>query len=458
MRGNIVKAGLFGLLALLLVIMPLIGACAPEAPEVPEAPPEVPEVEKPSTVKVAYLADLTGPYAAVGAPLLEGFADYMEMTNEKGGIDGVPIQVLWADTKADAALTTAAYKRFRSQDILALSCMVTPVALAIKSIVNEDEIPAINQSATMSLYMPPTKYMWCHGFVESDYALTALYWFDTELWNHDEWGDWTLGILAHDNPFALGGVSAMYKYADTYGVNLVQPEVVSLGTLDFSPNIQRLVDAGADVIYCATLGAASGTALKQMGDLGILGTIEEAATIDGRIVPMFSGTSYLPAQLKAAHDECAYTYGSLPYGLATEVEFPGVKATNDFMISKYGEVIPPEEGGSAYRDGWNNGLVMVSAIKRALEAVGWENLNGEAVVEKGLMGLAIDPQGTACTISYVDYEGDRIAIQTMRPATWDMESWDRTPIGPCLNIPELLPECEVSDYMTTQGGTGWYTP
>ena len=125
-----------------------------------------------------------------------------------------------------------------------------------------------------------------------------------------------------------------------------------------------------------------------------------------------------------------------------------------------GIVIPPEEGGSGSREGWHNAMVMVEAIKRALAAVGWENLNGEAVVEHGLKGLIIDTEGLTCASGYADYEGDRIAIQSFRVATWDMETWDRTAIpgAPCLNIPELLPECEVSDYMTTQGGPGWYTP
>lgn len=447
---NMIKIGLVGLLALILVVVPLIGAGCPA--------PEEEEVVKPITVKVGYLADLTGPYAAVGGPILDGFRDYIEMVNDRGGIDGVPVEVRWADTKADAALSTAAYERLKAEGVLCFSCMVTPIALAIKTMANEDKIPGINQTATLSIYVPPTDYMWCHGFVESDYALCALYWFDTQLWDREEWGSWTLGIIAHDNPFALGGVSAMYKYADTHDIKLLKPEVVALGTLDFSTNIMRLVDAGADVIYMATLGAASGTCLKDMGDLEVPGTIEEAATVEGKIVPMFSGTSYLPVQLTAAHDECAYTYGTIPYGMASEEEFAGVKECNDFMIAKYGEVIPPEEGGTSYRDGWNNGKVMAAAIERALEAVGWEELNGETLVEYGLKGLELDPKGTSCTISYADYEGDRVAIQTMRPAAWDMDIWDRVAIGPCLSIPELLPECEVTDYMTTQGGPGWYTP
>jgi ABC-type branched-subunit amino acid transport system substrate-binding protein len=441
---KIFKVGLIGLLAVLLLVLPLVTACAGE---------------KPTTVKIGYLADLTGPYAAAGKPLVQAFEDYFEMVNDEGGIDGVPVEVIVIDTQAKADLSVTGYKRLKAEGVLALSCMVTPVALAVQALLNEDKIPGINQSATMSLYIPPTDYMWCHGVIATDYDLAVLYWFDNELWDHDKWGDWTLGILAHDNPFALGGTPAMYKYADTYGVKLVQPEVVALTTLDFSTSIQRLVDAGANAIFIETLGAATGTCLKQMGEMGVLGTVEEAGTQEGKIVPLVGATSYLPAQLVTAHDEAAYTYGALPLATPYEEDIsPTVKEANDFMRAKYGHILGPEEGGTAYQDGWNNGLVILKAIERALESVSWEELTGETLVEYGLKGLEFDPEGFGCDRSYADYEGDRIAIQSYRVAKWDMELWDRVAISDCLNIPELLGEMRTTNYMTTQGGSGWYTP
>jgi len=413
--------------------------------------------DKPASIKVGYLADVTGPYAAVGAPLVKGFSDHFEMINQNGGIEGVPVEVLWEDTGAKADLAVTAYKRMKNEGIVAVSCMVTPVALAVQSLLNEDKIPGINQSATLSLYDPPQDYMWCHGPIAVDGDLAGLYWFDTELWPSSG-GQWTLGILAHDNPFALGGVSAMYKYADTNNVKLLQPEVVALGTQDYTANIKRLVDAGADLIVLETLGASTGTVLKQMGDLGVLGTPAEAAAGDGKVVPFLGQTSFYPEQLTAAKAEAAYVYGAIPFYLDYETDNPGVKIVNDFMVQKYGEVIPPAEGGGGYRDGWNNAFVMSSALTRAVKEVGWDALTGETLMEYGLKGLRIDKDTFAQEISYDDYDGDRIAVQAYRPGAWDMTVWDRKAIGPWLNIPEMMPELRVTSYMTTQAGTGWYKP
>jgi len=426
-----------------LIVLPTLAACGGGA--------------KPVSVKVGYLADVTGPYAAVGGPLVEGFSDHFEMINQNGGIEGVQVEVLWEDTGAKADLAVTAYKRMKNEGIVAVSCMVTPVALAVQSLLGEDKIPGINQSATLSLYMPPQDYMWCHGPIAVDGDLVGLYWFDTELWPASG-GQWTLGILAHDNPFALGGVAAMYKYADTNNVKLLQPEVVALGTQDYTANIKRLVDGGADMVVLETLGAATGTVLKQMGDLGVLGTPAEAAAGDGKVVPFLGQTSFYPEQLTAAKAEAAYVYGSIPFYLDYETDQEGVKIVNDFMVQKYGKVLPATEGGGGYRDGWNNAFVISSAIERAVKEVGWDALTGETLVEHGLKGLKISEGTFADEISYADYDGDRVAVQSYRPGAWDMEIWDRKAIGPWLNVPEMMSDLRVTKYMTTQGGAGWYTP
>mgnify|MGYP001052744662 CR=1 FL=1 len=447
-RGNIVKVGLVGLLALLLVIVPLIGAGCP-APEV-----------VPATVKVAYLGDITGPYAAVGAPLIKGFTDCAENINAKGGIDGVLIEALWADTRGEAPLSVAAYKRFKELGVVAVSCMVTPVGLAVMDLCEEDKIPGINQTATLSLYIPPRDYFWCHGGVNSNYELAALYGFDTELWDREAWGTWTLGMLAHDNPFTVSGIAAMYKYADTYDVRLLAPEIVPVATDDYTTQIMRLVNGGADVIMVDTVGARTGVVLRQMAELGVLAhSVEEAATVPGKVVAMFGYTSYYAANFVGALDYAPYTYGARGYAGSWQEEYgPGIVEIEEFMLDKYGRILTTVEAGTVYIEGWHNMLVMAAAIERAVEAVGWENLNGETLMLYGLTGLIFDDQGVSGATGYADYPGDRMCLENFALAAWDVEHAECAAITPYYNIRELLPECLTYDYMTVQAGPGWYVP
>jgi len=195
-----------------------------------------------------------------------------------------------------------------------------------------------------------------------------------------------------------------------------------------------------------------------MGEQGVLGTVEEAATKPGKVVPIFGYTSYYASNLQAAHDEAAYTYGARGYGLFNEENFAGVKECNDFMRSKYGDILDPVKGGTDYREGWHNAMVMVAAIDRAVKAVGWEKLNGQTLMESGLKGLKVDTKGFDSGTSYADYEGDRIAIQAFRLATWDMKIWDVTPLSDYINVPEVMPDLRVTKYTPKDAGTGWYIP
>jgi len=58
MTRKLLKVGLIGLLAVILLVIPLVAACAQEEPAPAPTPTPTP-VEKPTSVKVAYLADLT---------------------------------------------------------------------------------------------------------------------------------------------------------------------------------------------------------------------------------------------------------------------------------------------------------------------------------------------------------------------------------------------------------------
>ncbi|MGD8815043.1 MAG: ABC transporter substrate-binding protein, partial [Anaerolineales bacterium] len=105
---------LFGSIALLMVVTMVLGACTPEAtPEptpIPPTPTTAPEVtDEPSepsgppdltgeTITLYHFGDLSGPYAAITAPLVHGAEDAVAALNAAGGIYGATLEVQFADT------------------------------------------------------------------------------------------------------------------------------------------------------------------------------------------------------------------------------------------------------------------------------------------------------------------------------------------------------------------------
>ncbi len=78
-------------IVLLLVLAPTVGCTALG-----------PLVGKPDKVIIHHFGDLSGPYAPITAPLLNGFKDFAEWYNkEADSIAGVPIVDMFRDTEGD---------------------------------------------------------------------------------------------------------------------------------------------------------------------------------------------------------------------------------------------------------------------------------------------------------------------------------------------------------------------
>jgi len=407
---------------------------------------------------VGRLTDLTGPYAAICPPILAGFTDYAEYVNKKkGGIDGVPIEVMWADVKQDAALCVTAYKRFKSAGALVVSATSSGQTFAVKKLLEEDRIPNVSQAMNLSLYIPPSDVIWANNVTNPGETLTQIIWFDTQVWDRAKMGrTWKIGFLIMDIAYTKGAVPGMYNYCDVNGVEMVGTEITPPPTLDFSTNIKRLVDAGADVIFVSQCGAASGIVLKQMLELGMLAPLEEAIKTPGQIVPLLNDCAFYISSMMAAPEAAKYAYGETPWGVWHEMDkYDGVRERNDWMIEKYGHIwhsVEQDEG--SFNAGWNAMMVIATAIERAVKAVGWDKLDSEAVIQKGLKGLRVTENILSCDLSYADYEGDRIGVETVRAAAWDSKRMTRLPIGDCIKVDSKY---YVTKYTPKKPHPGMYT-
>jgi hypothetical protein len=259
---------------------------------------------------------------------------------------------------------------------------------------------------------------------------------------------WRIGFLTMDISYTKGGLPCMYKYADDNGIEIVGTEITPPPTLDYSTNIKRLVDAGADVIFVSQCGAAAGIALKQMLDMGILAPLEEAIASPDKIVPLLNACAFRIGSMQAAPEVAQYVYGSALWGSWDEMnDFPGVKQRNDWMVAKYGYIWHSvEQDEQSFNDGWNCMKIIAAAIERTVKAVGWEKLDSEAVIQKGLMGLSITENVLGAHLSYADYEGDRIALELLRPATWSYKRGttvaisDYVPVDRKYYVPKYTPK------------------
>jgi len=416
-------------------------------------------VEKPKVIKIGRFTDLTGPYAAASPPIEAGFNDYIQFLNEKGGIDGVPLEVMWTDVKQDAALVVNAYKRYKSEGALVVCGISSSHGMAVKRLIEEDRIPMISHMSNQSLFVPPSDVLWCQWVDNRGETLPQVIWFDTEVWDRTKMGrPWKIGFLTMDIAYCKGALPLLYKYSDDHDIEMVGTEITSPATLDFTINIKRLVAAGTDVIFLSQCGASAGVALRQMHDLGLLAPLEDAIAAPGKIVPLLNDCSLSLASLRAAPEAVPYVYGATPFGSWFEMDnFPGVKQRNEWMINKYGHIWNTvEREDIPFNWGWNNGMVIAKVIEQTVKAVGWDKLNSEAIIQKGLKGFRLETGLISGDLSYADYEGDRVAIEKVRAASLDVgKRMTRVPISDFIDMRKYA-QYNIAKYTPKKPHPGMY--
>src|SRR4030042_1748759 len=93
------------LIAVMLTALPLVTACGGS--------------KEGKTLKVGIMTPTTGPAAEKGAPMGDANLDAIKYINEElGGVEGYQIEVVWIDSKYDAAQTVTNINRFMDEGAL----------------------------------------------------------------------------------------------------------------------------------------------------------------------------------------------------------------------------------------------------------------------------------------------------------------------------------------------------
>ena len=111
----------------------------------------------PAPIKIGVLEDQTGPNASYGIVETSAFRMMAKEINDKGGIQGRPIELVVTDGQSDASRTATLTERMVSVDkVLALTgSTVTVQAAAMKTVASRRKTPFLSSGgAADSLWEP----------------------------------------------------------------------------------------------------------------------------------------------------------------------------------------------------------------------------------------------------------------------------------------------------------------
>jgi ABC-type branched-subunit amino acid transport system substrate-binding protein len=359
------EKGLRTILVAGLTALLLLTACAP-------APP----TEEKKVVEIGMIVPLTGPGASAAQIGWRNMTDYLRYFEEVGipGVSiqpGVTIKLTWADDALEVPRAISAYNRFVERGVVFLYIFNPPAAEALKSRCEKDEVPAITLAVTEDMMYPPG---WIYAYKPTDAEHFAV----VADWIMENWQEERPPQVALMGPdVAWGRATEVWgaKYAESIGIEMLPMEFVPTVPLDTSPQLLRLSERGADYVYITSIWAIALPILRDAERLGLTNKIRFGGVENSQAIALIETLG--PAAEGYFAPRAAPWYKEVPFLIDMFTRYRGGKIDTAGDAASTLLFVP----------------VMIEAIRRAIDNVGYENLDGRAVKEALDSIKDFDPHG-----------------------------------------------------------------
>ncbi len=353
MGNRMIKGKGLWVLAVALTALLLVTSCAPA--------PTTPASGEKKVVEIGNLTPLTGPASTAEHPCYQGILDYVRYFNEEEGIPGVTIKVVWLDMGREMGRFISGYRVLVDRGLPLIFSNDTTSLETLRAQFERDQIPFVTGASTGPVVYPPG-WIYCATPTFGE-ATTGVLDYFMENWKEDR--PPRLNFFAADSPFGRGPAEEGTKYAESIGFEVLPIELSGYAVIDATPQLLRIQGREADLVYIQNIIPGAGPIMRDVERLGLHDKIQ------------FSGTEWIMGEtlinMAPVGVEGFLSPRSLPW--FDETEIPGIKKIIDIQQRYHGEVQERPERMA----GWVYGAIMCEAVKRAVEEVGYENLDGAAV-------------------------------------------------------------------------------
>ena len=366
-------------------------------------------------VKVGSLTTHTGPGGAACQYAFMTWAEYMKYVNDENLIPGVTVENVWADTRQDTGLAISSTRRFIDMGTPVIMSIVYPDYL--RKILAQEEVPLLSLAVTSAAIYPPG---WIYH-VYPTWPESFAAWCQWIMSNWEEDRPPRVTLIGPDSPLGPPAIESALNYVESIGIEMLPSEFIPYVPLDTSPQLLRMNERGSDFVYICGIWTLAVPVLKDAERLGLIGKMHFAGYDNTQ------STGFLKALGTTAE---GYTSPrTIPW--VTETEIPGIELMRELRTKYNGKLeFQSDEAHSIVI-----GAVLVEALNKAIEDVGYENLNG-AAVKRALGSINnFDAYGIK-TITYTpeDHRGNNLV------KIYQVIDGNVVPISDYIEAPMLAPE------------------
>ena len=248
-------------------------------------------------LKIGVVVPLTGPYGAIGQAALAGVQAEADLLNQEGGILGRKVEILSRDDAADPGRARAA-----AEDLVENAGVEAMIPEFFPNSINAI-LPVTQSAKLITIEAAPTLDFGDPGQHPYNFAYSVPF----ELYpgpmaaGIKAVGGKRVGLLVNAGSSGEGQGNVIDGAMPRYGLEVVDYEKYDPASNDVTPQLQKLKNAGADVLVISAPGSLLGVVMDGVRDLAwkvpVVGTIgtptgDIAKLIPSQVASQFSAVTY----------------------------------------------------------------------------------------------------------------------------------------------------------------------
>ncbi|MFC4783994.1 ABC transporter substrate-binding protein [Nocardioides sp. MAHUQ-72] len=359
-------------------------------------------------IKIGTVWPLSGPYAALGEPIVAGMKTAFASVNADGGIDGHQVELDAEDDGYDPSKTLPVVTKMIQQDkvFATVAQAGTPNVAAVQPLYEQTCTPQLFVGTGAPQYGDPANHPW---------TISGAMAYNTEA---QAWADYLMeakpgakvAYLAIDTDGGKAYSDGFEAAAKEDGLTVVASEKVAPDAATVENQVTNLLAAKPDVVILMSVGASCAKAMGAMAAGGFKGTTIAAYTCAAAAIFPVLGPAAQGALAVAENKQI------------TDDSDPDIQKFKD-DIAKYGE------GAKATDDalsGYRYAMIFVEAAKAAAKLDG-------GLTRANLMDAAwnLDTRWFASVGGAARTDGtkDAYAQETGQMVSWDAAKQELVPVG-----------------------------
>jgi branched-chain amino acid transport system substrate-binding protein len=216
--------------------------------------------------KVGAIFSTSGSQSDLGVPEERTVKMMVEDINDKGGIDGHPLEVVVYNDESDSTKTLALTTKLIEQDnVLAIiGPTFSGASMAILDAIKTAKIPNISCAASIGIVTPVQERYWVFKTPQTE--VQAIH----EIYAYLEEEDITkIGIITDTSGFGAAGRKYLISEKGDYGIDIVADQTFTTGDTNMQSQLTQIKGTAAQAVICWATNKESAIVAQDMKTLNI---------------------------------------------------------------------------------------------------------------------------------------------------------------------------------------------